>query len=107
MSAASPFEIASEALRRENITRVLALLPRREREVLEMRYGIVGGRARTLEEVFDPTFSTHYKALSSNFDPTIDDITNLTAYLMSIDDATAAESDVIPGIDTVICPSSL
>jgi RNA polymerase primary sigma factor len=51
VSAASPFEIASEALRRENITRVLALLPRREREVLEMRYGIVGGRARTLEEV--------------------------------------------------------
>jgi RNA polymerase primary sigma factor len=51
VSAASPFEIASEALRRENITRVLASLPRREREVLELRYGIVGGRARTLEEV--------------------------------------------------------
>ena len=51
VSAASPFEIASEALRRENITRVLASLPRREREVIEMRYGIVGGRSRTLEEV--------------------------------------------------------
>ncbi len=51
VSAASPFEIASEALRRENVTRVLATLPRREREVIEMRYGIVGGRARTLEEV--------------------------------------------------------
>jgi RNA polymerase primary sigma factor len=51
VTAESPFEIASEALRRENITRVLASLPRREREVLEMRYGIVGGRARTLEEV--------------------------------------------------------
>jgi RNA polymerase primary sigma factor len=51
VSAESPFEIASEALRRENITRVLASLPRREREVLEMRYGIVGGRSRTLEEV--------------------------------------------------------
>ncbi|HTA05763.1 MAG TPA: sigma-70 family RNA polymerase sigma factor [Solirubrobacteraceae bacterium] len=51
VSAESPFEIASEALRRENITRVLAQLPRREREVLELRYGIVGGRARTLEEV--------------------------------------------------------
>jgi RNA polymerase primary sigma factor len=51
VSAESPFEIASEALRRENITRVLASLPRREREVLELRYGIVGGRARTLEEV--------------------------------------------------------
>ena len=31
VSAESPFEIASEALRRENITRVLASLPRRER----------------------------------------------------------------------------
>ena len=51
VSAESPFEIASESLRRENITRVLASLPSREREVIEMRYGIVGGRARTLEEV--------------------------------------------------------
>jgi RNA polymerase primary sigma factor len=51
VSAASPFEIASESLRRENIMRVLASLPRREREVIEMRYGIVGGRSRTLEEV--------------------------------------------------------
>ncbi|HEX3519002.1 MAG TPA: sigma-70 family RNA polymerase sigma factor [Solirubrobacteraceae bacterium] len=51
VSAESPFEIASEALRRENVMRVLACLPRREREVIEMRYGIVGGRSRTLEEV--------------------------------------------------------
>jgi RNA polymerase primary sigma factor len=51
VSAQSPFEIASEALRRENVTRVLAALPPREREVIEMRYGILGGRARTLEEV--------------------------------------------------------
>ena len=50
-TAESPFEIASEALRRENVIRVLAALPRREREVLEMRYGITGGRQRTLEEV--------------------------------------------------------
>jgi RNA polymerase primary sigma factor len=51
LSAASPFENASEALRRENVGRVLAVLPRREREVIEMRYGITGGRSRTLEEV--------------------------------------------------------
>ncbi|HTY96970.1 MAG TPA: sigma-70 family RNA polymerase sigma factor [Solirubrobacteraceae bacterium] len=50
-SAESPFEIASEALRRENVSRVLASLPTREREVIELRYGIVGGRPRTLEEV--------------------------------------------------------
>ena len=47
----SPFEIASEAMRRENVTRVLACLPPRERGVIEMRYGITGGRASTLEEV--------------------------------------------------------
>jgi RNA polymerase primary sigma factor len=51
VTAESPFEIASEALRREKITRVLASLPQREREVIEMRYGIVGDRPRTLEEV--------------------------------------------------------
>jgi RNA polymerase primary sigma factor len=51
ISAESPFEIASEALRRESVGRVLAALPRREREVIEMRYGITGGRSRTLEEV--------------------------------------------------------
>jgi RNA polymerase primary sigma factor len=50
-AAESPFEIASTALRRENVVRVLAALPRREREVIEMRYGITGGRQRTLEEV--------------------------------------------------------
>ncbi len=51
MAAESPFEIASEALRRESVGRVLAILPRREREVIEMRYGITGDRQRTLEEV--------------------------------------------------------
>ena len=50
-AAESPFEIASEALRRENVTRVLDCLPSREREVIEMRYGIAGGHPRTLEEV--------------------------------------------------------
>ncbi len=51
VGAESPFDVASEALRRENVMRVLACLPRREREVIEMRYGISGGRQRTLEEV--------------------------------------------------------
>jgi RNA polymerase primary sigma factor len=51
VAAESPFETASESLRRESVGRVLAVLPRREREVLEMRYGITGGRSRTLEEV--------------------------------------------------------
>jgi RNA polymerase primary sigma factor len=51
VSSQSPFEVASETSRRESIARVLASLPQREREVIEMRYGIAGGRARTLEEV--------------------------------------------------------
>jgi RNA polymerase primary sigma factor len=50
-STESPFDLASEALRRQSVERVLAVLPRREREVLEMRYGITGGRVRTLDEV--------------------------------------------------------
>jgi RNA polymerase primary sigma factor len=50
-SAESPFEIASEAMRKENVVRVLAALPQREREVIELRFGLTGGRARTLEEV--------------------------------------------------------
>ncbi len=50
-AAESPFDAASQALRRQSVGRVLASLPRREREVLEMRYGITGDRVRTLDEV--------------------------------------------------------
>ncbi len=49
--AESPFELASENLRKENVHRALAALPQREREVIEMRFGLTGGRPRTLEEV--------------------------------------------------------
>jgi RNA polymerase primary sigma factor len=50
-TAESPFELASENLRRENVRRALGALPAREREVIEMRFGLTGGRPRTLEEV--------------------------------------------------------
>jgi RNA polymerase primary sigma factor len=50
-AAESPFELASENLRRENVRRALDALPPREREVIEMRYGLKGHQARTLEEV--------------------------------------------------------
>jgi len=50
-AAESPFEVASEALRKENVRKALAALPQREREVIEMRFGLTGGRPRTLEEV--------------------------------------------------------
>ena len=33
------------------VARALNALPRREREVIELRYGLLGGEPRTLEEV--------------------------------------------------------
>ena len=50
-TAESPFELASEHLRRENLCRALAALPEREREVIQMRFGLTGERPYTLEEV--------------------------------------------------------
>jgi RNA polymerase primary sigma factor len=50
-TAESPFELAAERLRRENLRRALAALPAREREVIEMRFGLTGERPYTLEEV--------------------------------------------------------
>ena len=49
--APAPFETVSEQLRKENIRRAIALLPSREREVIEMRFGLTGSRPFTLEEV--------------------------------------------------------
>ncbi len=56
--AESPFEMTSEQLRREHVRRALSTLPQREREVIEMRFGLSGDRPSTLEEVgraFDVT----------------------------------------------------
>jgi RNA polymerase primary sigma factor len=50
-TAESPFELAADRLRRENLRRALAALPEREREVIEMRFGLTGERPYTLEEV--------------------------------------------------------
>jgi len=50
-AAVSPFEMASENLRRDNVRRALDALPQREREVVEMRFGLTGARPFTLEEV--------------------------------------------------------
>jgi RNA polymerase primary sigma factor len=47
----SPFETASDNLQREDVQRALAVLPRRDREVLELRYGLNGRKPMTLEEV--------------------------------------------------------
>jgi RNA polymerase primary sigma factor len=47
----SPFEAALEHLQKESIQRALASLPQREREVIELRYGLTGEDPLTLEEV--------------------------------------------------------
>jgi RNA polymerase primary sigma factor len=47
----SPFEAASGNLQREDVRRALAALPSRDREVLELRYGLNGRKPMTLEEV--------------------------------------------------------
>ncbi len=46
-----PSDAASDEMLRENIQIVLDQLNRREREVLEMRFGLQDGQSRTLEEV--------------------------------------------------------
>jgi RNA polymerase primary sigma factor len=49
--AESPFDVASENLRKDNVRKALDALPQREREVIEMRFGLTGARPFTLEEV--------------------------------------------------------
>jgi RNA polymerase primary sigma factor len=46
-----PFEEASEHLQKEGVRKALDALPERERQVLELRYGLSGGEPLTLEEV--------------------------------------------------------
>src|SRR5947199_1081142 len=50
-AAESPYDTAQLMLRREDGVNALSALPRREREVIELRYGLLGGEPRTLEEV--------------------------------------------------------
>ncbi|MEM7117578.1 MAG: RNA polymerase sigma factor RpoD [Chloroflexota bacterium] len=50
-SVVEPVDAASKELLREQIRNVLGFLSDREREVLEMRFGLNGGKDHTLEEV--------------------------------------------------------
>ena len=50
-SAAAPSEVASRQLLKEQVQSALAILTDREREVLEMRFGLKDGQDHTLEEV--------------------------------------------------------
>src|SRR5579872_5784016 len=49
--ATSPVESAVESTMRQDVSTLLNRLPDRERAVLELRYGILDGRSRTLMEV--------------------------------------------------------
>jgi RNA polymerase primary sigma factor len=46
-----PFEEASEHMQKEGVRRALEALPERERQVIELRYGLSGAEPLTLEEV--------------------------------------------------------
>jgi RNA polymerase primary sigma factor len=46
-----PFEAATENLQREDVQKALDALPERERQVIELRYGLRGHEPLTLEEV--------------------------------------------------------
>jgi RNA polymerase primary sigma factor len=50
-SAESPFDTATLSLRREDIEYALSALPERERQVIELRFGLSGAQPCTLEEV--------------------------------------------------------
>ena len=69
------------------------------------------GNARTLEEVFDETFSAHHQAFSANF---LDQVRNrpqqvreLVAYLLSIDDSTPPEPVPSTPFNPDLCPDLL
>ena len=51
VASPSPYHIATTTLRREDVERALNTLPKREREVIELRFGLNGQKPRTLEEV--------------------------------------------------------
>ncbi|HWM64447.1 MAG TPA: sigma-70 family RNA polymerase sigma factor [Solirubrobacterales bacterium] len=50
-AVAEPFEEASEHMQREGVQRALDALPERERQVIQLRYGLSGTEPLTLEEV--------------------------------------------------------
>ena len=50
-TVAEPFEEASDHLQKEGVRRALAALPERDRQVIELRYGLSGVEPLTLEEV--------------------------------------------------------
>jgi RNA polymerase primary sigma factor len=52
-AAIEPVEAVGEAMRKDEVDAVLCALTYRERKIIELRFGLKDGRARTLEEVGD------------------------------------------------------
>jgi len=50
-TAENPSEVTSYSLLREKLSDVLTTLTERERKILEMRFGLLDGYERTLEEI--------------------------------------------------------
>ena len=50
-TVAEPFEEASDHMQKEGVRKALSALPERERQVIELRYGLTGLEPLTLEEV--------------------------------------------------------
>ena len=50
-TAESPFDKATDNMQRSDIEKAMEALPLRERQVVEMRFGLRGNKPRTLEEV--------------------------------------------------------
>lgn len=59
-----------------------------------------GGNARTLEELFDPTFVAHHASMLPGFEPTAADIQALVSYLLSIDESDEAALVEVPSSRT-------
>ena len=49
--ASAPVEIAAQRMLQQDLNQALMELPERERAILQLRYGLMDGRRRTLEEV--------------------------------------------------------
>jgi mono/diheme cytochrome c family protein len=63
------------------------------------------GNARTLEEIFDPTFKAHYQAIKADFledeATRAEQIKALVSYLLSLEETEGAALDPVPSEDTL------
>jgi RNA polymerase primary sigma factor len=58
-TAPPPLELAAERLRQQDIRRLLRRLPKREREIVDLRFGLRDGQPRSLAEVGRRLSLTH------------------------------------------------